>query len=57
MVFDGAYSTGDCDFTGNGYSQVANSITLESNYGGTLHLSFTVTVFSGRVYYSLGGGI
>ncbi len=37
VVFDGAYSTGDCDFTGNGYSQVANSITLKSNYGGTLH--------------------
>lgn len=57
VVFDGAYSTGDCDFTGNGYSQVANSITLESNYGGTLHLkeSGPASVGSGGVELDSGG--
>ena len=38
LVFDGHYSNNDCVYSQAMYSQMANSVTMQNSYSGTLHL-------------------
>lgn len=56
VVFNGAYSNGDCIFNGGAGSQVANSITLMNGYQGTLHLQQSYPLHVGSGGIELDGG-
>ena len=56
VVFNGSYSQGSCYVTNGSNSQLANSITLQGAYQGTLHLGQSYPTGVGPGGVELDGG-